>query len=103
MTDRTRIPWTCVTCGFPIADGTGSVNIPFAELSAHRPGRELVWRVQHDACLATDAVYGVDVDYLRDERGILRWTLHLMAKNWFADSTWQGIIAAAFQDEEVGA
>ena len=102
-TARHPLVWTCVTCGFPIPDGAGSVNIPLAELSAHQPGRALVWRAQHDACLASSDVYGVDVDYLRDDRGILRWTLHLMEKNWFADSTWRGVIAAAFIDEGVGA
>lgn len=103
MSDLTRISWTCRKCGFSIADGAGSVNIPFARLSAHRPGVELVWRVEHDACLDTPDVYGVAVEYLRDARGVLQWTHHLMSKNWFADSTWDGIIATALVEERAGA
>lgn len=92
--DLSPIQWTCVTCGFHIADGAGCVNIPFAELSAHKPGRELVWRPQHDKCLATPAVYGLDVDTLRTHWDVLRWTHHLMEKNWFIDSTWDGILSS---------
>lgn len=101
--DLTPITWTCTTCGFPVADGAGCVNIPFADLSAHRTGQELVWRIQHDSCLETGDVYGIDVDFLRDERGLLRWTHHLMEKNWFSDSNWRSVIGMAVwppKDEE---
>lgn len=94
MSDLTRIEWTCTTCGFPIADGTGCINIPFVELSAHKPGRELVWRTQHDKCLPTSSVYGIDVETLRTHRDVLRWTHHLMSKNWFVDSTWAGVLSS---------
>lgn len=90
----THIEWTCNACGFPIADGAGSINIPFAHLSAHRPGRDLVWRARHDRCLATPDVYGIDVESLRTHWDVLRWTHHLMSKNWFVDSTWAGILSS---------
>ena len=103
MSDTTPISWTCEKCGFPIADGAGSVNIPFAELSAHGKGDRLTWRVQHDRCLPDTAVYGVDVDYIRDKAGIRRWTEHLMGKNWFADTNWGHVISTALHRESAGA
>lgn len=103
MSDTTPISWTCEKCGFPIPDQRGCLNIPFADLSAHKPGDELTWRAQHDTCLSTTDVYGIDVEQLRDHRGVLRWTHHLMSKNWFQDSTWDGIIASTIYSERVGA
>lgn len=94
-----HITWVCTTCRFPIADGEGCINIPFVDLSRHKPGREVVWRVQHDKCLPTASVYGIDVEKVRDDRGLLRWTHHLMSKNWFADSTWDGIIGSVVWPE----
>lgn len=105
MTDvqSTQIQWTCTTCSFPIADGAGVLGIPFADLSAH-PDAELNWRAQHNDCIDPDhEVYGINVDDLRDADGLLRWTVHLMGKNWLHDSNWRGVLAVAVRRGEVPA
>lgn len=99
----TQIIYTCDSCGFRIADSAGCVHIPFEHLSRHHQGDDLAWSFHHDRCLPTTATYGVDVEDLRTERGILRWTLHLMSKNWFADSNWSRVIAGALVSDRAGA
>ena len=100
MTDiqSTNIQYICDSCGFRIADGAGCVHIPFENLSLHTQGDDLAWSFHHDRCLPTLAVYGIDVDTIRTERGILHWTLHLMSKTWFTDSNWSRVIAGALRE-----
>ena len=97
------ITYTCDACGFSIGDRQGCVHIPFERLSRHRQGNDLAWHFHHDHCLPTAAVYGIDVETVRTERGILRWTLHLMGKSWFADSDWSRVIAGALVTDRAGA
>lgn len=93
------IQWTCVTCGFPIADGTGCLGVPFAQLAAW-PDDDPAWRAQHNACIDPGRdVYGIDVEQIRDAAGLLRWTVHLMEKSWFVDSNWRGVLAVAMKRE----
>lgn len=118
----TRIDWRCDKCGRLISDGRGAVWITYGDIRrasdavardtqqssvsvaeivadmTHGPS----WRVTHDVCEQVDpdvdGCYDIAIGEIRDHHAFLRWTRHLMAKTWFSESNWEGVIARALNE-----
>lgn len=89
-----RLTWTCDACGFWIPPRDGIVHIRVRALIDPDADPE-PWAAHHDNCLPDpdDIGYEIDVDQLRTVPYLLRWTLHLAEKTWYADSGWDDFIA----------
>ena len=91
MNDLTLI---CETCQFPIAGDTGSIYVRFAEIGTGRDGSDIHWRTGHDKCRTDrdEGCYEIDGDRIATWPALAHWTAHLMEKNWFGDSDWDGLL-----------
>lgn len=87
-----QLTWTCTVCGNPIADGTGSIFIPYEEIrGALRADCEPRWITAHFDCDDRDG-YSIDVERIRTHEQALAWTAHLMGKRWVADTNWLDVV-----------
>lgn len=110
------IQWTCATCGRDVADD-GVLHVNLDQARAHRhavratrsteiginlgdllarpaPAR---WAAHHSTCdLDTESNdYWIPMREVRSHAQLLRWTAHLMGKNWLADTDWIQVIRDA--------
>lgn len=114
-----ELDFICDVCGHPVEDGHGSLYLRFAQLNETRnaradweatnpPGQALSlssilmspglapWLIHHDACRPNEADgYHIDVERVRSWRDLVRWTAHLMDKNWLPDTDWRVLLGNA--------
>lgn len=119
----TELEFLCDACGRPVEDGHGSLYVLFSELHKRRnamsawkaasepgtprPAVSLVealqlpspapWHIHHDRCRPRHEGdgYHIDVERIRSWRDLVRWTAHLMEKNWLGDTNWQVLLGNA--------
>lgn len=99
MDQSTQIQWKCHACGFPITPDQGVLCIPYVEINMP-PEDGGLWRSLHTGC-SEDDYYGIDLEQVSDYRGLLRWTAHLMDKNWLAQTNWSALIRSVLTDKGV--
>jgi hypothetical protein len=119
------LTWLCDACGEPIADDEGYITVNYAEIHAYDRWNEefdekqrakakggLVmyrlselngmpeparWRKLHQRCdpdpESTD--YWIGIERIRTRPEVLRWTAHLLGKNWIQSTTWRDILHRA--------
>jgi hypothetical protein len=60
------------------------------------PG-DAVWHAHHDRCMPDEGrdSYDISVEQIRTWAGLVRWTAHLMEKNWLPVSDWDGVLREA--------
>lgn len=115
-----ELEFICDLCGRPVENGCGSLYVSFGELHAHRhamadwksanePGAALnivamlhlpgpaPWRIHHDTCRPAEVGdgYHIDIERVRTWRDLVRWTAHLMEKNWLPDTDWRVLLGNA--------
>lgn len=98
------LTWKCDVCRRPVADHTGSIYVPFAEIQdagvvtkawiPSGPHETAHWRVNHQECRQDqdESGYGFGVNQIRTMGQALAWTIHLMGKSWVGDSDWEAFI-----------
>ena len=117
--------WHCDICAGPIADGMGYVEIDSrevmrveaqerADLEAAAAGNDEVlyldaldlpepvaWHVWHAACDPDPGYsgYWFDVGRARTTAQLLRWSLHLMEKDWIGVTDWPAFVRARSSDD----
>jgi hypothetical protein len=113
MSDLTAI---CDGCHSEVLGDTGWLGVRYADIQRYyrdlaewheaHPGEvhtvhelmaqpdEITWRVYHDQCdpWPEQDGYQIDVERIRSWQDLARWTSDLMAKNWLADSDWDGLL-----------
>lgn len=124
-----ELEFICDTCGTPIADGYGSIRMPYEALNEARfkaaESQEgvggvggvvtvgavlslppiLHWQILHFVCSPDDDAYEIDVDLVRTLGDLDRWNDHLRAKNWLPLTDWDELVAgvSAGRDDRVAA
>lgn len=90
--------WTCTTCTHPIADDEGAISVPYSDLT-DMPMFGPEWEPRHYLCRhPEEPCYEIPVSDLRDDRGVLAWTAHLLNKVWLANSNWNDIIRSTVKE-----
>lgn len=118
-----QITWLCDGCKKPVANGTGHMEVRYADISAYKkaraawhdanPGRMIHggalldfpdrarWHVWHKKCDPDPEeefpVYWFDIERIRTHAQVLKWTAHLMGKRWFEDTNWDQVIWTALR------
>jgi hypothetical protein len=90
--ERTRLDWSCAECREAIEDGAGylwcDVSSALDTLRA-----EANWRTSDPD--PESGRYVIDVDHLRSPWDLVRWTCHLMEKNWLGATNWLQVLRYA--------
>lgn len=114
-----ELDFMCDTCGRPVEDGDGALYVSLAAIRQNRAEqaewektrprhgamdvatlmmmpRTIPWHIHHDRCApTTEDVYDICVERVRTWRDLVRWTGHLMGKNWLASTSWASLIESA--------
>ena len=115
-----ELEFICDVCGRPVEDGCGSLYVRFSDLQekrrakaewqdAREPGQAFdigtllqmpgpaPWSIHHVSCQPADDAdgYHISVETVRTWRDLVRWTAHLMEKNWLPDTNWQSVLGNA--------
>lgn len=115
--------WVCADCNELIADGEGGAGVDvlrvmdvaraieaweddhrdedgtvsFNVMGSDQPPDPVGWAVQHTECARFEGQeYVVPVEHLRDPWELVRWTAHLMEKNWLPYTDWDSLLQAAY-------
>lgn len=122
-----ELEFICDTCGFRVADGDGSIRMSFGDLHEYRRAVEdwerrkrgpegtvsladlldhpdpAPWLIQHTVCRPKGADgYEIDVEQVRTWRDLVKWTSHLLEKNWLQSTNWAAVIGAAARGQHGG-
>jgi hypothetical protein len=116
-----RISWHCQACGGEIADSEGWLTVYRSDVVEAQRANEgfqrtldgtptgpslrvrnvvpqpgmAAWAAYHHECdpRHDDALYSINIEYLRDSGEVLRWTLHFMdTKSWIEHTNWTHIV-----------
>jgi hypothetical protein len=114
-----ELEYVCDGCMRPVADGDGALYLNFGELAESRRAKEqwdtsrdpsgrldivsllllpglASWHIHHDACRPEGADgYDIAVERVRTWRDLVRWTAHLMEKNWLPHTNWRSLLGNA--------
>lgn len=118
--DGERVVATCQVCHFSVTDGAGFLWIDMSDVHSgeeawreketRQPGgsgvdlSELMtlpdpapWRVHHRQCypFSTVGSYVVEVDRIDTAAKLVRWTAHLMGKQWLRHTNWDEVLQSA--------
>jgi hypothetical protein len=109
----------CDTCGRPVENGDGALYVRLADIRDYQWARKewestrsvdglldmptllmmprsIPWLIHHNACASSDEdVYDICVEQVRTWRDLVKWTSHLMSKNWLASTTWGALLGDA--------
>lgn len=109
--------WCCQRCDKPIADDDGYLHVNYAEINHvqretaawHKrhpagtvisgaelfthPGRA-PWQAHHRACdpRPESNDYWIGVERIRTHLQVVKWTAHLMEKNWLEHTSWIDVL-----------
>jgi len=113
-----ELEYICDYCGGPIEDRKGCLEVFFSDIHSYRHAQQewqqvhgdgphtisqllqlpshVPWRLHHYTCNPhrVDG-YDIDVAKVRTWRDLVRWTAHLLEKNWLALTDWHQVIRAA--------
>ena len=111
-----RVTWWCQQCREPVGDGDGYLHVDvgrasrivvaqrkwqrdhteqvFSLAQLRQVPRVAQWRVHHRLCdpRPESDDYWIGVERVRTPAQLLRWTLHLQEKNWYAGADWSGLM-----------
>lgn len=114
-----ELDYICDTCLRPVADGEGCLYLSFGDLADHRRAKReweasrdesgrldilgllglpsfAAWRIHHDVCRPAGVDgYDITVEEIRTWRGLVKWTAHLMEKNWLVETDWRVLLGNA--------
>jgi hypothetical protein len=114
-----QLDFICDTCGFPVEDGQGAIYVRFEDIRNYQSQKAdwletrpehgaldlptlmampvpIPWHIHHNACAPADVdVYGICVEQVRTWRQLLKWTAHLMPKNWLSATNWASVVGDA--------
>lgn len=116
-----QIEWICDVCKKPIDNILGGVWITHPDIreasrrSTSPEGPMSIieilalpdgpkWHVTHDSgCTiykeTQPGAYWLPIESLRSHTAVLKWTGHLLGKNWLAETNWDDIIERAVKGE----
>lgn len=111
-----KMIWHCYKTKKVIGDGCGHVQISWLDLSKHQKEIELwnksqetkgelsleevseypnraPWKAVLTEVEPDGEFYAIPVEKLRTEKDCIRWTHHLLGKNWIDETDWVNVLS----------
>jgi hypothetical protein len=111
----------CIACQFPVGDGAGWLRVTYADIEKYLVQKQeqrqgsadggaafvmeqiltapslISWLAYHPACdpAGPGSAYRIDASQIRTWQQLVRWTAHLMGKNWFPFTNWADLLLEA--------
>ncbi len=108
----------CDVCGEVVSLKDGVLSVSKAEIERYREAQEafrekhrgeafisvdeflqhpslVPWKWSHSRCVNGSA-YEIEADRFNSLEKAMRWTLHLMGKNWFCCTNWRDVVTRLY-------
>lgn len=119
------ITWICFHCGDEVEDGEGFLQVRMPDVIrqeqatveweaqhtdpdggigfdlADGPPDEVPWNALHGKCDAAGGEpYAINIEELRTPWDLVKWTAHLMEKDWLTATAWDSLLQSKYEARE---